>query len=230
MRTTSRASRRALAAVAGLSAALTGFTLAPLSSAEATSSGLVISEVYGGGGNSGATLTHDFIELYNPTSAPIRVDGMSVQYRSSSSTTAATGVTALTGSVPAGAHYLVQEAAGTGGTTALPTPDATGSISMGGSAFTVWLANGTTALNPAADTSKVRDGIVDLVGVNSNTSEGAKAAGIGNTTSSSRTGGDTDDNLTDFKAGAPDPQSSGGTTEEPPGDAPATSRRSRATW
>ncbi|WP_296601895.1 lamin tail domain-containing protein [Nocardioides sp.] len=219
MSTTPRASRRGLAVAATLAAAVTGLTLAPLPTAQAASTGLVISEVYGGGGNSGATLTHDFIELYNPTSAPISVNGMSVQYRSSGSTSAATGVTPLSGSVPAGGHYLIQEAVGTGGTTALPTPDATGTIAMSGSAFTVWLATGTTALNPAADGTAVRDGIVDLVGVNSNTFETAKAAGLSNTTSSSRTKADNDNNADEFTAGAPDPQAAGGTTE-PPADEP----------
>ena len=38
----------------------------------------MISQVYGGGGNSGATYTHDFVELYNngklavPTDLPLR--------------------------------------------------------------------------------------------------------------------------------------------------------------
>lgn len=218
MSTTSRTSRRGLAVVAGLAAATTGLVLAPVPAAQAASTGLVISEVYGGGGNSGATYTNDFIELYNPTSAPISVNGMSVQYRSSGSTSAATGVTALSGSVPAGGHYLIQQAAGAGGTTALPAPDATGAVAMSGSAFTVWLASGTTALNPAADGTAVRDGIVDLVGINSNTYETAKAAGLSNTTSSSRIAPDADNNAAEFAAGAPGPQNSGGGTTEPPAE------------
>ncbi|CAI9419165.1 ExeM/NucH family extracellular endonuclease [Nocardioides sp. T2.26MG-1] len=218
MSTTSRASRRGLAAVATLAAAVAGLTLAPLPTAQAASTGLVISEVYGGGGNSGATYTNDFIELYNPTSAPISVDGMSVQYRSSGGTAAASGVTALSGTVPAGGHYLIQEAVGAGGTTALPTPDATGTIAMSGTAFTVWLASGTTALNPAADGTAVRDGIVDLVGVNSNTYETAKAAGLSNTTSSSRTKADNDNNADEFAAGAPTPEAAGPTDPEPPAE------------
>lgn len=36
---------------------------------------VVLSEVYGGGGNSGATFTHDFIELFNPTEAAVSLDG-----------------------------------------------------------------------------------------------------------------------------------------------------------
>ncbi len=118
-------------AAVGLTLALaaTGLT-APLASANPAGTGLVISEVYGGGGNSGATFTNDFIELYNPTGSAISVDGWSVQYRGATGTGAG-AVTPLTGTVPAGGHYLVQEAAGTGGTTALPTPDATGTIAWG---------------------------------------------------------------------------------------------------
>ncbi|GAA1150210.1 ExeM/NucH family extracellular endonuclease [Nocardioides aquiterrae] len=215
MSTTSRASR-GLAVAAGLAAAVTGLALLPTTPASAASTGLVISEAYGGGGNSGATYTHDFIELYNPTSAAISVDGMSVQYRSSGSAAAATGVTTLSGSVPAGGHYLVQEAQGSGGSTPLPTPNATGTIAMSGTAFTVWLASGTTALNPAADGSTTRPGIVDLVGVNSNTFETAKTAGTGNATSVSRTAADSDDNATDFTVGAPNPEN--GDTVPPAGE------------
>ena len=88
---------------------------------------LVISEVYGGGGNAGATLTHDFVELYNPTGAPISAAGLTITYYSSSG--AAQGNHTLTsGTVPAGGHFLVQEAAGTGGTEALPDPDAEGPL------------------------------------------------------------------------------------------------------
>lgn len=220
MSQTSRASR-SLAVAAGLAAAVSGLALLPTTPASAASTGLVISEAYGGGGNSGATYTNDFIELYNPTSAAISVDGMSVQYRSSASTAAATGVTTLSGSVPAGGYYLVQEAAGSGGTTPLPTPNATGTIAMSGSAFTVWLASGTTALNPAADGSTARAGIVDLLGVNSNTFETAKTAATSNTTSAARTGADSDDNAADFTLGAPNPEN-GGSAPPPTGPIDAT--------
>ena len=88
-----RGSRRAVAASAALAVAVTGLAAYAVSPASATaaSTGLVISEAYGGGGNAGATYTHDFVELHNPTDAPISVDGLSIQYRSSGSTTAATG-------------------------------------------------------------------------------------------------------------------------------------------
>ena len=209
-------SRQGLAAALGLGVAVTGLTATALpAQADTAGTGLVISEAYGGGGNSGATLKNDFIELYNPTSAPISVNGMSVQYRSSTGTAAATGVTPLTGSVPAGGHYLVQEAAGTGGTSDLPSPDATGTVNMSGTAFTVWLANGTTALNPPTGSAVGTAGVVDLLGANSNTFEGVKAAGVANGTSSSRaaSGKDTDVNSADFTTGSPTPE---GTASTPP--------------
>ena len=93
------------------------FTLAVLASlvlagsAQAASPDITISQVYGGGGNSGATYTNDFIELYNRSGAAVAVDGWSVQYASAAGTT--WQVTALSGSIPPGGHYLVQESAGT---------------------------------------------------------------------------------------------------------------------
>ncbi len=46
----------------------------------AVSTNVVISQVYGGGGNSGATYTHDFIELFNRGGSPVSLAGWSVQY------------------------------------------------------------------------------------------------------------------------------------------------------
>ena len=45
---------------------------------------VLISQVYGGGGNAGATLTHDFIELFNRSGQDVDVSGWSVQYASAS--------------------------------------------------------------------------------------------------------------------------------------------------
>ena len=52
--------------------------LAAAPPAHAASADLLISEVYGGGGNSGAVLTNDFIELANAGTAPLSLDGYSV--------------------------------------------------------------------------------------------------------------------------------------------------------
>lgn len=199
----------------GLAVAAAGLAAVP-ATANPAGTGLVISEVYGGGGNSGATYTHDFIELHNPTDEPISVDGMSVQYRSSSGGLG--GVTPLSGSVPAGGHYLVQQAQGNGGTTPLPEPDATGTLAMSGTNGIVVLAEGTGALSVPAGDAAGADGVIDLVGFGTASSyETAAAPGLSNTTAASRDadGGDTDDNSADLAKGEPAPQNSG---DEGPGD------------
>jgi predicted extracellular nuclease len=88
------------------------------SPAQAVSPSVVISEVYGGGGNNGATLTNDFVELYNRSDAAVDVSGWVVQYYSA--TGGAGGKVSLTGSVAPQHTYLVQMAKGSGGTTPLP--------------------------------------------------------------------------------------------------------------
>lgn len=169
------------------------------------SAGLVLSEAYGGGGNSGATLKNDFVELRNDGSVAAGVTGMSVQYIPAGASTS-WQVTPLSGTVPAGGHYLVQEAAGTGGTDPLPTPDATGTIALAGTAGTVALVRGTTALTcrTAADCA-AEPSIVDLLGWGTAViHEGAAAPATSSTTSVQRgPGTDTDDNATDFAAAAP---------------------------
>ena len=62
-----------LLATTGLGAAV---ALSPAASAVSTD--IVISEVYGGGGNSGATLTNDFVELYNLSDATVDLSQWSV--------------------------------------------------------------------------------------------------------------------------------------------------------
>src|SRR6476469_823360 len=49
-----------------------------------SSSKVVISQVYGGGGNGGATYKNDFIELFNRSADSVSVQGWSVQYASAS--------------------------------------------------------------------------------------------------------------------------------------------------
>src|SRR4029079_17426257 len=96
------------------------------------STSLVISQVYGGGGNAGATLRSDFIEIFNPTGASVSVRGWSVQYASAAGSFSLSNTTNLSGSVAPYSYYLVKEADGANITTTLPlpTPDVTGTILM----------------------------------------------------------------------------------------------------
>ena len=120
---------------------------------------VVISEIYGGGGNTGSTFKNDFIELYNPTACPVSLAGWSVQYASAAGSSWA--VTALSGTIPAKGFYLIQEAQGTGGTDTLPTPDVIGTIPISATVGKIALVNTTAALTGLCPTGVQ---IVDFVG------------------------------------------------------------------
>src|ERR1700716_2141458 len=113
-----------------------------LMSATVAQSQVVISQIYGGGGNAGATFKNDFIEVFNRGTAPVNLTGWSVQYTSSAGTT--WQVTNLAGTLQPGQYFLVQESQGNGGTVNLPTPDAAGTIAMNAITGKVALVNTTT--------------------------------------------------------------------------------------
>ncbi len=150
----------------------------------APGSDVVISQIYGGGGNSGATLKNDFIELFNRGTAPASLNGWSVQY--ASATNGFTQVTPLSGTIAPGSYYLVQEAAGNGGTVALPSPDATGSIAMSATAGKVVLALTTTALSDVCPSNVA---VVDLVAYGSGTNCGGTTANLSATNAALRVAG-----------------------------------------
>jgi predicted extracellular nuclease len=166
---------------------------------------LVISQVYGGGGNSGATFTHDFIEIFNQGSTTVNLSGWSVQYFSATGT-GTWMVTPLSGSIAPGGYYLVQGAQGAGGTTPLPAPDTIGTIAMSATAGKVALLSSTSPLSGVCPTC-----LVDLVGYGgANCFEGAgPTAATSNTTAALRKRGgcfDSDNNNIDFSIGSPNPR------------------------
>ncbi|KFI05599.1 ExeM/NucH family extracellular endonuclease [Massilia sp. BSC265] len=169
---------------------------------------IVISQVYGGGGNSGAEYRQDFIEIFNRSSADVAIGGWSVQYASSAGTTWQVSAIPAGTVLKAGQYYLIRQAAGTGGTRDVPS-DAAGGLNLSGTAGKVALAKNSTALSGATPTSAA---LVDLVGFgNSAGYEGLPTPVLSNTKSASRNDGgcaDTDHNLTDFTVGAPDPRNS----------------------
>jgi len=214
-----------LAASTGLAAVVTGLGVPAYAAPDG--SGLVISEVYGGGGNSGAPFTHDFVELFNPTDAPVDLAGLGLEYRSA--TGGSGGVTALSGTVAPHSHFLVQQAQGTGGGDPLPTADQVGSLNMGATNGQVLLLSSTVKFEGSGDISG-RAGVVDAVGFGTATTfEKAATPALSNSTSASRAAGgaDSDDNATDFTVGAPTPTNAAGETAgdggedptDPPGEA-----------
>jgi MYXO-CTERM domain-containing protein len=191
---------------------------------QALSTGLVISQVYGGGGNGGATYTHDFVELFNRGTTPVSVQGLMIQRTGATtdfSNSGAINIVTITDAdvVPPGGYYLVQLASQANVGSALPTPDFTGGLTLGGTNGKVALVQN-TALNACGSTA---DGgvpcntanIIDLVGYGTTATmyEGAgPTANLSNTTAAIRAGGgctETDNNNTDFAVATPTPRNSG---------------------
>lgn len=178
---------------------------------------VVISQVYGAGGNSGAPITHDYIELFNAGSASQDLSAWSIQYASATGTGNFSGP-ALTGSIAPGQYYLIQMS-GSSSSNNLPAPDAVGTITMAAGAGKVALVDGTTSLGCNGG-SNVCDAtalgrIVDLVGYGTGTSganffEGSSPAPtIGTSTADFRAGKgctDSNQNGADFSTGAPAPR------------------------
>ncbi len=167
---------------------------------------VVISQVYGGGGNAGSVYRNDFIELLNAGRDSANVDGRSVQYAAAGGGT--WQVTPLTGVVAPGHYYLIQEAQGSGGTTDLPSPDAVGLIAMAAASGKVALVEGTAALSGVCPAAQE---ILDLAGYGSAACfEGSgPAPSAGNTVAVTRKDGgrtDTQDNRADFTTAAPNPR------------------------
>ncbi|MFD4903998.1 lamin tail domain-containing protein [Kitasatospora purpeofusca] len=209
MRRTDRVRLRALA-VASAATVVAALTALPAGTAQAVSPDLVISQVYGGGGNSGAPYLNDFVELYNRGTTPVSVTGWTVQYASAAGSS--WSKTTLSGTIAPGKYYLVQEAAGAGSGAALPTPDATGTIAMGANAGKIALVTNSTALTCATGCAG-QPGVKDFVGYGTTASsaEGSPTGNLANTTAAVRAGGgatDTDNNAADFAVTAPTPRNS----------------------
>ncbi|HYP72865.1 MAG TPA: lamin tail domain-containing protein, partial [Microbacterium sp.] len=218
-----RAPRRALAITTVLATAAAGALLAPAAhAAVGPDAPVVISEVYGGGGNSGGAFSRDFIELANVSGAPVDLSAYSVQY--ASATGGSWQVTSLTGiTVPAGGQVLVGEA--TGSDTSLPgfTADVEGAIAMSGAQGKVALVSDQTALSGATGLTGLAQ-VVDFVGWGGAThfAGAAAAPGTANGTSASRSTAfaNTGDNAADFTVGTPTPTGLAPVTDptDPPTD------------
>jgi RHS repeat-associated protein len=179
---------------------------------------IVISQVYGGGGNSGSTYQNDYVELFNQGTTTISLNGWTVNYAAANGNTWQT--TTLSGSLAPGHYYLVQEDQGAGGTQQLPLSDASGTTALNATDGKVALLNGPGCLNGTSDPNGSDcewNGtvIVDLVGYGSGTTS---YEGSGPTVSPSNISAilrgasgciDLNDNKSDFDAGSPSPRNSG---------------------
>lgn len=120
---------------------------------------VVISQIYGGGGNSGALYQNDFVEIFNRGDQPVNLLGWSIQYSASGGT--AWQAVVLQGEIGAGRHFLVRLASGAGNGQPLPGADATGTLNLSATGGKVALVRATVPLNGTCPTS---ESIADLVG------------------------------------------------------------------
>ena len=199
---------------------------------------IVISEVYGGGGNSGAPFRYDFVEIYNPTLDTIDISGWSIQYSSATGSSWTVNSFGSSKFIFPRKYFLVQLGSGGSNGDSLPSPDVIGTSNLSASAGKIALVNNTI---PLSGTNPVDTSIIDFIGYGStaNGYEGSAPAPGGNntisierkaqgssTSESMAVGGtdefkgnswDTNDNISDIiQRSIPQPQNSFSSTEIPP--------------
>jgi uncharacterized protein (TIGR03437 family) len=173
-----------------------------------SSPNIVISQVFGGGGNSGAPFRNDFIEIFNRGNTSVNLSGWSVQYASATASTwSVTPLTSVT--LLPGQYYLIQESSGGSTGASLTAPDATGAISMAAGSGKVALIKSPTALTGACPGDP---NIIDLVGYGSTANcfrGSAPAPAASNTNAILRAANgctDTHNNNADFILSPPNPR------------------------
>jgi len=170
---------------------------------------IVISQIYGGGGNAGATYQNDYVELYNRGTSPVDTGGWSLQYASATGNGWEFGRQPLGGTIGPGQYYLIALASGGADGAALPPSQIHGQINLSGTSGKLALVNSFDGL---AGNCPIGDPhVMDFVGYGSaDCREGTTTApSPGNTTAIFRAGGgstDTDRNGADFVTGAPNPR------------------------
>ena len=169
---------------------------------------IVISQVFGGGGNAGSPFRNDFIEIFNRGNTSVNLSGWSVQYASATASTwSVTPLTSVT--LLPGQYYLIQESSGGTNGITLPAPDATGTIAMAAGSGKVVLIKSSTALTGACPNDP---NIIDLVGYGS-TANCFRGSGLApaasNTNAILRAASgctDTRNNIADFILSPPNPR------------------------
>jgi hypothetical protein len=174
-----------------------------------SASGIVISQIYGAGGNSGAAWRNDFVELFNSSSGAVDLKGWSVQY--SPATGSSWQKTDLSGVIRPGGYYLIQEASSGQAGAELPVADITGTINASASGGKIALLNSNLQV---PNGNSCPPGAVDLIGYGTNVNcfeSTAASVPSSNASSLLRLASgcrDTDDNKADFSIAMATPRNS----------------------
>ncbi len=225
-------SARTAALAGSICAALWGGACSSGSSSEALGSssqalvgdGLVISQVYGAGGNAKSPWNEDFVELFNRTGAPVSLAGLSLQYGAANGAFgsspadggATTSITALPAvSIGPGEYFLVGMSTTNASVgAALPAPDFVGPTDLAPQNGKIALARSTAPLGcgTAAARCPASD-VVDLVGYGTASDYAGTAAvpALSAANAAVRDGAgcvDTGQNAADFSLAPPAPRNS----------------------
>ena len=162
---------------------------------------VVISQLYGGGGSATSVWSRDFVELFNRSSVPVSLKGMSLQYQSAAGTTWQAGALPDVTLQP-GQYFLVAGNPGSAGAD-IGQIDHTWTAALSATTGKVALASVAKAM-----TTPTGEAVVDLVGFGTaNHFETAVAPAPSVVNSLHRAGlgcADTDNNAVDFTAGPVD--------------------------
>jgi hypothetical protein len=202
--------------------------------AHAATGSIVVSQVFAGGGNSGAPYANDFVELLNRSSTAVDVSGWTVQY--APATSASWQATTLSGSIQPGHYYLVQLASSAAVGASLPTPDATGTTNLANTGGKLALVHDGTALTcgATAGSCSAVASVEDLIGYGgaSDYEGSGPAPALSATTALFRDASgctDTGVNEADFATAAPAPRNGSSAAASCSGTTPPKSASAGAT-
>ncbi len=192
--------------------ALLFFAPAPI---HAASSNIVVSQVFGGGGNSGSSWKNDYVELFNRGASPVTITGWSLQYSSKTGTGTIGNsyIHTLTGTIQPGQYFLVVESQGSGGTTDVASmSDVTpvGPLALSGTDGKIFLASDATGIVLDTSGCPTTGNVVDFVGYGgANCSEGKAPTGVLSSVNAAIRKDaciDTDNNAADFSVATAAPR------------------------
>ncbi|WP_342118541.1 ExeM/NucH family extracellular endonuclease [Pseudoduganella sp. OTU4001] len=192
----------------------TACAAALLASLGASAADVVISQVYGAGGNGGALLKSDYVELFNRGSVPQSLNGWSLQYASSSGSSWTNMLVLSDVTLQPGQYYLVRLATNASGSGSdLLDYNQSGSIPMAAAAGKIALVSNTTPMTVTNPANPRLATLLDLVGYGTGTNGFEGATGptpsISTTLAAFRAGNgctDTDNNAGDFTVATPAPR------------------------